>query len=98
MKQWRRGIKIKLKKPVCRRHSKNSEKTKVPSLGHMTPKLSLPNTPQLQPRRTPEGRKWLGPPARGMRLLNRAPPTPHSCSPSEPREGGRNWERVWLGR
>ena len=60
MKQWRRGIKIKLKKPVCRRHSKNSEKTKAPSLGHMTPKLSLPNTPQLQPMRTPEGRKELG--------------------------------------
>ena len=67
MKQWRKGIKIKLKNPVCRRHSKSSEKTKAPSLGHATPKLS-------------------------------PPPTPHSCSPSEPGKGGRDWERVWLGR
>lgn len=57
MKQWRKGIKIKLKKLVCRRHNRDSDRTEDPSLGHTTPKLSSPHTSQLQPRRTPEGRK-----------------------------------------
>lgn len=60
MKQWRKGIKIKLKNPVCRRHSKSSEKTKAPSLGHATPKLSPPPHPTAAAQANPGREEGTG--------------------------------------
>ena len=87
MKQWRKGIKIKLKKPVCRRHSKNSEKTKAPSLGHVTPKLSPPNNPTASAQANPGRKEVAGTPSQGHATPKPSSPHTPQLQPKRTPEG-----------